>query len=289
MISIVVCSAKETLFAQFSKSVEETIGVPYEIIRIDNSKNEHSICAAYNKGAGMCKYDIICLPHEDVIFETRNWGSIIVNLFKNPEIGLAGNLGTCYYSMFPRDWQNILELEGQVRVGALPNNPLQTYARYPGNSIAEVVAVDGMFMVTSRKIMNQFRFSEDILKGFHGYDVDISMQIREHYKVVVTRDIRLLHLSGGAFNASYYETMELLYKKWKHKLPAYLPAYTKKEIRDLKTKTLDKYFQQPVSGKYAGILYAFHQGVLIHWLWQKISRKLKKYNRAKMAGTPSDS
>lgn len=276
MISIIVCSAKESLFKQFQESVEETIGVPYEIIRIDNRKNEYSICAAYNKGIGMAKYEVICLPHEDVVFETQNWGNVLLDIFSNPEIGLAGNVGICYYSMFPRDWQNFQEIEGQVRVGALPGNPLHTYARFPGSSIADVVAVDGMFMATTRSIMSQFRFSEDILKGFHGYDVDISMQIREKYKVVVTRDIQLLHLSGGVFNDSYYETMELLYKKWKHKLPAHLPAYTNREIRSLKEKSIDQYFQKPVSGRYAGFQYAFRQGVIMHWALQKFNRKINK-------------
>ena len=43
MISIVICSRSETALENVSQSVSLTIGVPYEIIAIDNSKGEYSI------------------------------------------------------------------------------------------------------------------------------------------------------------------------------------------------------------------------------------------------------
>jgi hypothetical protein len=102
MISIVVCSVNEELFKQFSHSVELIIGLPYEIIRIDNIKKTYSICGAYNnKGKAICKYDIIGFIHEDIIFKTNNWGRVLEGILKNKEIGLVGILGTCYLSLFP--------------------------------------------------------------------------------------------------------------------------------------------------------------------------------------------
>src|SRR5262245_51650499 len=115
MISIVVCSNNLKLYQQFIKSVEQTIGVPHEIIRIDNEDHQYSICAAYNKGASLAKYEIICFSHEDLIFETNNWGEILITTFKDPGIGLAGLLGTCYFSLFPNNWLNENEYEGQWR------------------------------------------------------------------------------------------------------------------------------------------------------------------------------
>lgn len=273
MISIVVCSVNDTVFQQFSKSVELTIGLPYEIIKIDNSKGEYSICKAYNKGVTLCRYDIICFAHEDLIFETADWGKILAKVFQDPSIGLAGLLGSCYFSLFPNNWLNENEFEGQWR-GPTEKDEIRRHVRFSGSDIAEVVAVDGMFLASTKKVLSDFRFSEDLLKGFHGYDMDISMQIFQKYKIVVLRNILVLHLSGGTFNDDYFNTMVLLSQKWFHHLPVYVPAYTKKEVADLKIKTVEKYFQyssnRSFKQKVNGLRYATRHGVLIPWLKQKV-------------------
>ncbi|MBI3883109.1 MAG: hypothetical protein HY305_02555, partial [Sphingobacteriales bacterium] len=192
------------MFSDFSQSVDKTIGVPYEIIRIDNSQNQYNICEAYNKGKEMCKYELVCFSHEDIAFETNGWGNTLIHTFQNPAIGLVGVLGICYLSLFPIRWLPDSECEGQF----ILNNTTYIRKRFPVNSTPEVVAVDGMFFCTRKSIIDKLRFSDDILKGFHGYDMDISFQIRQQYKVVVTRNILLTHYSSGNFNQSYYDAMK---------------------------------------------------------------------------------
>jgi hypothetical protein len=225
MISIVVCSAKEHRFVKFSQSVADTIGVPFEIIRIDNRGNEYSICGAYNKGKQMCQYDIICFSHEDITFETKNWGRILIDILKDPGIGMVGVFGLCFFSLFPYAWIDFDEAEGQMIVGAIKGDPVVRHQRFPSDSIAEVGGVDGIFMVTRKDVITKFKFADDILKGFHGYDIDINMQIRQHYKIVVTRNIMLYHESGGVFNDSYYESMRMISKRWKKDFPVFFSSY----------------------------------------------------------------
>lgn len=73
MISIIICSKNKDLLKDVSANIELTIGVPYEIIAIENNKGEFGICKAYNDGASKAKYDIFCFMHEDISFETQNW------------------------------------------------------------------------------------------------------------------------------------------------------------------------------------------------------------------------
>lgn len=239
MISVVVCSAKQNLFDSFAESVSSTIGVPFEIIRIDNSRHTYSICAAYNEGKTKCKYDIICFSHEDVIFETINWGRIIIHILADPTIGLAGVLGACYVSLFPADWIDPKECEGQFRAGFKDGKPVITFRRFASKDTAEVAVADGFFMAVRAEVLRHVRFSEDLLPGFHGYDFDICSQVRERgLKIVVSRNILLTHASRGNFNASYYQAVDALRKKWRRRLPVHIPAYSPIELNDLAKKAL---------------------------------------------------
>jgi GT2 family glycosyltransferase len=287
MISIVVCSVNEEMFRQFSRSVAATIGVPHEIVRIDNRTNQYAICDAYNKGTELCRHDLICFVHEDIIFESQDWGKALLHAFSDPYVGLAGLLGTCYFSLFPTNWLNQHEFEGQWR-GPTHNDMVRRHVRFGGSNIAEVAAVDGMFLATTKQVLHQFKFSADLLKGFHGYDMDFSLQVRQKYKVVVARDIIVLHLSGGVFNEAYYNTMELLAKKWHAHLPAYVPAYTREELRALKLLSLQHYFNDPANRgwrrKLNGWRYALRHGVLLSWLRQTIMPAPKRAAAYRPAG-----
>jgi Glycosyltransferase like family len=282
MISIVVCSVNEKMFTAFSKSVAQTIGVPFEIIRIDNSRNEYSICAAYNKGKTLCKYDVICFSHEDVEFETNNWGAAVTDILNDPAIGLVGTVGVCYLGLFPPDWVDPNECEGQFRAAFETGKPIMRFSRFADNPVTEVAVADGFFMVTRKAIIEKINFSDNILSGFHGYDFDICMQIRQYYKIVITRDILILHASRGNFNASYYEAVKKLIKKWKSFLPVYISSYSDNEIKELKIKTLAVFCRKAASRKMfiknnlIAIGYALKHGVFFTWLIQMGKTYLKK-------------
>jgi hypothetical protein len=52
------------------------------LIVIDNSENAYSILEAYNLGIEISKGDFLCLIHDDVLFHTKNWGSIVQDVFE---------------------------------------------------------------------------------------------------------------------------------------------------------------------------------------------------------------
>lgn len=230
MISIIICSANAEELREVSKNIDETIGVAYEIIGIDNSDGKRGICAVYNEGEKKAKFDILCFMHEDIEIKTGNWGAVLLNIFsENKEIGVVGVAGGGYKALAPSGWycveynspdrsfQNVIQgfkLKNKEEIHAYHNPYLQ--------KLSEVVCVDGMWFCARKDILDDKPFDEDLLKGFHGYDVDFCLNIFGKHKIVVTYDILMKHSSEGNFDRKWFETILKLHRKWN----AYLPMTT---------------------------------------------------------------
>ena len=104
MISIVVCSRNLDDFEIFSRSLSETIGIEYELVRIENESNQYSICEAYNLGVSKSKFKCVCFCHEDVVFKTQNWGVRVLAHLSEPKTGLIGVAGSDTFSSVPNGW-----------------------------------------------------------------------------------------------------------------------------------------------------------------------------------------
>ena len=230
MISVVICSINADFARQVKRNIDETIGVPVEVILIDNAILKKSISEVYNMGAAQAKYDIICFVHEDVLFRTNHWGQIIVSLFQqHPTLGLVGLAGAKYKSRTFSGWStnnkaldcvNILHLDPHGNEQLFSVNP------QPGSKQQEVVVIDGVFMCTTRKVWQQFPHNEALITGFHLYDIDFSFAISEQYKVLVTYEIDLTHLTtGGSYGDNWLEHTINWHRHHKNKLPrSILPA-----------------------------------------------------------------
>lgn len=246
MISIIICSINQEDLDALKKNIESSIGVPYEIIGIDNRKENNSICSVYNKGSREAKYEIVCLLHEDILFRTNNWGQIIINAFAEKEVGLLGVAGSYYYSLPPISWFSTDEKEVNVihtpEPGKiLPNLLLDT--RFPEKDITEVVAIDGVFMVTRKEILKTVSFDEALLDNFHGYDIDLSLQVLQTHKIAVTKKILIEHFSKSSLDQKWFDAIFKLSKKWKKKLPVYVSIYSKTEIKKMNQESVwDFYF-----------------------------------------------
>ena len=219
MISVIICSRGQ--FSNEKKiNIEETIGVNYEIILIDNSENSYSIFEAYNIGIKKSKGDYLCFMHDDVFMHTNNWGTILQNIFnKDPQIGLIGIAGSRVKSKMPSAWWDCNKEEFQINI-------IQHYKDedkrkldfgFKENSLVEVAAIDGVFMVMKKQ--NNIFFNEK-LSGFHNYDLNISFEhIKKGLKVVVTNEILLEHFSIGKLNKSWYKSTYKLHRLYSNILP----------------------------------------------------------------------
>ncbi|MCF0056996.1 glycosyltransferase [Dyadobacter sp. CY356] len=227
MISIIICSANAEELSEVSKNIDETIGVAYEIIGIDNSNGKRGICAVYNEGKQRAKFDILCFMHEDIEIKTQNWGTILLGIFsENKEIGVVGVAGGGYKALAPSGWycveydspdrsfQNVIQgykLNDKDEIHAY-HNPYQ-------QQLSEVVCADGMWLAARKDILDEKPFDEKLLKGFHGYDVDFCLNIFGKHKIVVTYDILMKHSSEGNFGREWLESILKLHRKWNAHFP----------------------------------------------------------------------
>jgi hypothetical protein len=105
MISIIVCSVNPELARKLELNIADKIGVPCEINVIDNSKNSRSITEVYNEGAAKSQFDVLVFVHEDVAFQTSNWGKLVLKLFhENDDLGVIGIAGAKYKSKAHSGW-----------------------------------------------------------------------------------------------------------------------------------------------------------------------------------------
>ena len=244
MISIIICSKFENISQVLRKNIEETIGVPYEIVIIDNSNSQYSIFSAYNKGVIQSKHQYLCFIHEDVLFKTQNWGKNLIEHLKDKKTGVIGVAGSKIVTRIPASWwtvgpgfKNLIQhYKKKKTINAETAHNLTT-------NIQQVVVLDGVFMSIRKELFDTIRFDEE-LTGFHAYDHDISIQaVIAGYKNFVVFDILLEHFSEGNLNAQYYANLIKLYKKRKDYLPIFtpdIPEDIRKNILNLEKKMLDK-------------------------------------------------
>jgi len=244
MLSIIVCSRNKTLSKEFTDNIHDTVGVDYEIIAIDNSNNKYSIFTAYNSGANKSKYPNLCFVHEDVLFHSENWGKIVVANLQDPKTGIIGIAGGDLVTQVPSSWAtlpshslNIIQSDSTGKKGTKVVLKPKNYNLSKRSSII----IDGIFMCMRKELMQEIHFDES-LKGFHGYDYDITLQsVMAGYTNYVIYDIKLEHFSGGRTNILYFRNLISIFKKWENNLPIIgdnIPLVERMTIKKIEKKKL---------------------------------------------------
>lgn len=272
MLSIIICHRNSSLLDAIKKSIEATVGIPYELIVIDNRSNGYTIFSAYNEGVKRAKYDIVCFTHEDILFHTNNWGKKVIDHFKDHKVGMIGVLGGMAQSDIPSPWwannyfaksaRNLL-----MKSGGTKDESLYLDYSNPFNDVdkTEVIIIDGVWFCIRKSLFIKISFDEKTFKGYHLYDADISMQVLEHSKNYVVYDILIEHLWSGIISKDYYTDLLIFTKKWKNQIPKqtervevdYLSKYNWHALRNLvlemKTKDFSKDFIEKIIVKYLPI------------------------------------
>jgi GT2 family glycosyltransferase len=230
MLSLIICSKQGDISGQLKTNITDTIGVPYELIVIDNSKNDHSIFSAYNEGVKKASNDFLCFMHEDVFYHSKDWGKSVVEHLLVPDTGLIGLAGSYYLLPFPSMWSDALPM-----VLNLIQSPLGEQTEYfTINADEKVICVDGFWFCSRKNVFEQVAFDESTFNHFHFYDLDISLQIHEKgYSILVVSDIKVEHFSQGSVNSQWIDAAYLFYEKWEKQLPITInPKFKKKFLTD---------------------------------------------------------
>ena len=215
MISIIVCSRQPDITYDLRQNIKYTIGVEYEIIVIDNSLQKYSIAKAYNEGVSKSNYPILCFMHDDIHFESNNWGLKCLDRFESNEIGAIGLAGSAYVTMLPGPWWksgfNCQHLYNKVDI---------SYAPITDNQLP-IIVLDGFWMCIRKSLFEQIKYDEKIFNGFHFYDIDICMQIHQlGHSIISVYDIDIIHHSNGKLNMEWQKFALRFSSKWWKTLPA---------------------------------------------------------------------
>jgi len=226
MISIIICSRHTDISEELKVNIQATIGLEYELVIIDNSKNKYSIFQAYNEGVRRAKYPYLCFMHEDILYHTQDWGEKVVEHFKDEKVGLIGTIGSHFLPKTPSGWYQSKVTSGGGLVSVSKNGKIELervgdYTHLKDQLSIEAVAIDGLWFCTPKSIFSIVYFDEQNFKGFHCYDLDICLQIRKAgFQVRIISDILLDHsTSTGKFPIEWVKNTLLFFNKWEKDLP----------------------------------------------------------------------
>ncbi len=240
MISIIICSRTAAISKELEANIDATIGMVYEIIVIDNSANKYSIFEAYNIGVKKSSYPYLCFMHDDIMFHSNNWGLKVIDYFKDEQTGAIGVAGSPYAPQMPGSWWGGGLVSQQLLVN--DGDGLEPFtASASGNTSAknQVVLLDGIWICIRKSLFGKIKFDEELFKGYHFYDLDISLQIHScGYKVYSVFDILMEHFSKGNMNQDWAADALIFQQKWRKSLPVSCISLSYKEQCVAEYKTL---------------------------------------------------
>lgn len=209
MISIVICSVNPYDLYRIRESIMSTIGSEYELLIWDNRATNKGLCEVYNLMAERARYEYVIFLHEDLLFDTHNWGETIISIFsKQPDVGVIGVAGSKYKSDSFSGWYTgIQEFDCANITHRYSHGDESQYLSPGGNQfIEEVVCLDGVFICVRKSIWQQIKFDQDNLKGFHFYDIDFTLSIAKICTIVVTYSVKIIHITkGGDFGNKWVD------------------------------------------------------------------------------------
>ena len=213
----VVFSSKE-INKDFIELIKKTSGVhKIEILPYENP-GKYSLTDVYNMGLKDSKNDIVLFCHDDIKFDTKNWGRKLLKHFEKSDYGILGVAGCRYLPESGKWWEIPSEMMGQVYHENDGKRWLSTYNPKFGNNILPSVLVDGLFFAVNKN--NLSRDFDESVRGFHFYDLNFCVQnFLSGVKIGVISNIDITHLSIGQTNQEWERNRILFSEKYSDSLP----------------------------------------------------------------------
>lgn len=215
-ITIVFSSRK--IDPDYINHIKKTCGVYHcEILSCENNRNR-SLANVYNEGLNNATHDLVVFIHDDLIFETRNWGNKLFKHFKrNPDYGIIGIAGTNH--LVDGRWWTVREnMHGIVKHTDGTKVWVNKFSPHQNNHIKPMVVLDGLFIAVD-KTKIKYNFDEEF-NGFHFYDIPFCLNNHlVDVKIGVVTDIIVIHKSVGQTNGEWENNKQLFETKYKDKLP----------------------------------------------------------------------
>jgi GT2 family glycosyltransferase len=238
MITIIYSTHKDLNYNKsFKEHLNKSIGIKnFEILEYENF-NQYSLSEIYNRGIIESKNDIVVCLHNDIKLEI-GWGKkLLKNFSDNPEYGIIGKAGSCYFPESGVYWERMQQtMVGQVY--HQPEGQKKWLSRYSTKlpELIPVVTIDGLFIAfDKKKIIHQF---DETIGKFHFYDHSFCVpNYLDGVKIGVTSSFEITHQSVGQPNDEFFESKDKFLEKYKSILPLDLKP-EKIYIEEVKEKPL---------------------------------------------------
>lgn len=209
MISIVCAyNNEEILNKALKKTLEQQVGIEYELLAIDSKIYDFKSAAeTLNYAGDKANGEYIIFAHQDIVFENKNDLINLYNLCRKNKFGIAGVAGCVYENGTFYTISNIHHGK---------EHKLAT-TKALGTQPKEVDSLDECLIIVPKNIFQKYKFS-NLGKTWHLYGTDYSLKMKVNgYKVLVL-PIDLWHLSEGAsLNPNYFDAIKKLAKQYKDK------------------------------------------------------------------------
>jgi GT2 family glycosyltransferase len=234
-ISVVVSShLSDQENSKFTQHIKNTIGIVNPEIIIYENFNEYSLTEIYNIGLNQSKNDIVVFIHNDLFFNTKNWGKILLGKFSKTEYGILGLAGTTDLNENGIWWGDNTKMIGIVNHKHNNRTFESKYSNSYGKNIIDVVTIDGLFIGVNKNKL-QKGFVEEF-NGFHYYDISFCVEnLLNGVKIGVIFDITVTHNSIGQTNDEFEKNRQIFIKKYEKNLPLKINV---EEIRDINIKLI---------------------------------------------------
>ena len=217
-MSLSVVFSTKKIDSSYIESIKKSAGVhKIEILPYENP-GKYSLTEIYNMGLTDSTNDVVVFCHDDLKFDTKNWGRRLLKHFTKSEYGILGVAGCRYLPKSGKWWEISSEMMGQVYHEHEGKRWLSTYNPKFGANILPSVLVDGLFFGVSKKFLKK-SFDETVT-GFHFYDLNFCIQnYIEGVKIGVISNIDITHLSIGQTNEEWEKNRIGFSEKYKSDLP----------------------------------------------------------------------
>jgi hypothetical protein len=212
MLSVIICSVDPQRFEAVRDYYLRILGdEPLEVIGIHDAP---SLSAGYNEGIRRSKGELLVFCHDDIeILAADFWPRLQGHLSRFDLIGVAGT-----NKLVRPAWAGAGPpyLYGQI---AQLNAAQQCYDvciwGAPARAVSGIQALDGVFLATTRRLVETLSFDEQTFQGFHLYDLDFSFTAYlRGYRLAVCNDLMLIHASWGNFDDEWQRQAELFREKY---------------------------------------------------------------------------
>jgi len=231
MLTVVYCTREHN--QKFYNHISKTVGVS-KVKIIEDINEGVGLPIRYNKYIEESENDLIVFIHDDLIFNTKNWGKKIISHFKKSDYGILGLAGTTDIPESGRWWEDQTKMVGIVNHKHDGKIWESKYSNNFGKEIIETVMTDGLFIAIDRTKIKE-KFNEEV--KWHFYDMYFTF--KNHLagvKVGVIFDVRVTHLSIGQTNDEWEETRIKFSNEFKEELPYKITPEIRYDLKPIKLK-----------------------------------------------------